>query len=62
MKPSLIIKDGEYFVTDGEINGAKFIVKKQPSKAAIDFLHRFFIDEVKRSQNNFKEVEYEQVS
>ena len=48
MQPELKIKDGQYFVTDGEIDGSKFIVKKQPSQSAINFLQSLFIDSARR--------------
>ncbi|MDF2800807.1 MAG: hypothetical protein K0S61_710 [Anaerocolumna sp.] len=36
-KPKLLIKeDGSYFLTDGEINGFKIIVRKQPSREIMD--------------------------
>ena len=44
MNPKLIIKEnGVPFVTDGEIGGSKFIVKKQPSKETVQLLHEVFI-------------------
>lgn len=47
MEPQLIIKDGEYFVTDGEIDGSKFIVMKQPSRRTVEYLHNFFADQAR---------------
>lgn len=36
-KPKLLIKeDGNYFLTDGVINGFKIIVRKQPTKEIMD--------------------------
>ena len=46
-KPKLIIgEDGSPFVTDGEIEGSKFIVKKQPSRETIELLHEFFLKNI----------------
>ena len=47
-KPKLIFRDGKPYVTDGYISGSKFIVTKQPSIEAINKLHEFFIEQVKR--------------
>lgn len=47
MSPKLIIKEDRIpFVTDGEIGGSKFIVKKQPSKETVQLLHEIFIKNV----------------
>lgn len=45
--PKLIFKDGQPFVTDGYIDGTRFIVKKQPSMEAINMLHEFFVKQAK---------------
>ena len=50
-KPKLIIKDGNFFVTDGEIGGSKFIIKKQPSDATIDCLHELFVKTALMNKN-----------
>lgn len=50
-KPKLIIQEnGEPFVTDGYIQGSKFIVKQQPSMEIVDKLHQFFVEQAKKTR------------
>lgn len=44
MKPKLVIKNGDFFVTDGEIGGSKFIVKKQPTKEVVTYLQELYLN------------------